>query len=325
MARHKKQTTRPAPAPATRAIGFLLLPQFSMMAFLSAVEPLRVANRFGGPLFSWRVLSTDGKPVTASNGMTMVADAPLQRLNDLAMLFVCSGFEPTHYASDALRATLRELAAYGVALGAIDTGSYLLADAGLLHGYKATMHWESISAFSETFQGTTVTDGLFEIDRDRYTCAGGTASMDLMLHLIAREHGDALAVAVSEQFLHERIRNPADDQRMSLYARLGTRNSGLLKAVGAMERHIEQPLAADELAAVAALSLRQLERLFTKHLHDTPMGYYTTLRLGRARQLLLQTDMTVLAVAMACGFGSVAHFSRAYRARFGCAPSLDKP
>ncbi len=187
-----------------------------------------------------------------------------------------------------------------------------------------TLHWESASPFSEVFPGMTVTDELFEIDRDRFTCAGGTAAMDLMLRRIAGRHGQQLAVAVSEQFIHDRIRRHSDHQRMTACARLGIHNAKLLKVMEAMERHIEEPLPAQALATLGGVSLRQLERLFAAHVHDTPVGYYLKLRLDRARQLLQQTSMSVLAVALACGFGSAARFSRAYRARFGRPPREDR-
>lgn len=311
--------------PGPEPIGFLLVPQFSMMAFLSAVEPLRVANRFGGgELFAWRIFSEDGQPVTASNGMTVMTEALTTGADTLPTLIACSGFEPARYASRGLLSWLRRLASRGAALGAIDTGCYLLAAAGLLDGYRVTLHWESASPFSEAFPGITVTGELFEIDRDRFTCAGGTAAMDMMLHMIGRRHGQDLAIAVSEQFIHDRIRGRSDHQRMTLCARLGIHNAKLLRVVEAMERHIEEPLGAEALANLGGVSLRQLERLFATHLHDTPVGYYLKLRLDRGRQFLQQTGMSVLAVALACGFGSAERFSRAYRARFGRPPREDR-
>jgi len=306
-------------------ISFLLLPDFSMIAFVSAVEPLRVANRMAGrQLFSWQVLSLDGAPVTASNGMAVVADSSYADAGQLAMVFVCASFAPERCADQHLHNWLRRMAAYGTVIGAIDTGSYLLARARLLNGYRATLHWEGVAAFSEAFPAVQVTQELFEIDRNRLTCAGGTAAMDMMLHLVAQRHGQALAVAISEQFIQNRIRPHSDHQRTDLSTRIDTYNPHVLRVVARMEANIETPLSAAALARATGISLRQLERLFAAELGATPQQYYLRIRLAHARQLLQQTDMQVIAVALACGFGSAAPFSRAYKAHFGRTPRQDR-
>lgn len=310
---------------APERISFLLIPDFSMMAFMTAVEPLRVANRMAGrQLFSWQILSLDGGPVTASNGMTVVADSSYEAVEQLPMLFICASFEPERFADRSLLTWLRRMAAYKTVLGAIDTGCYLLARARLLDGYRVTLHWESVAPFTEAFPDIHVTQELFEIDRNRLTCAGGTAAIDMMLHMIARRHNQELAVAVSEQFIQNRIRDHSDHQRMQLCTRLGVYNPHVLRVVERMERHVEQPLAAAELAHEAGISLRQLERLFAAELGDTPQSYYLKLRLSHARRLLQQTDMQVIAVAVACGFASAAPFSRAYKTQFGRTPRQDR-
>lgn len=295
-----------------------------MIAFLSAIEPLRIANRFSNNFYDWLIFSANGGAVTASNGMKVMTDNDIQAAVDIKVLFVCSGFEPLEPTVDNVADKLRELSLHGIALGAIDTGCYLLAASGLLSNYRATLHWESIAAFKETYPQVKVSYGLFEFDRDRYTCAGGTAAMDMMLHLITRTYDDKLAIKASEQLLHERIRNPADNQRMHLFLRLGVNNKKLLTAVETMERNLENPLPAPQLADICNLSLRQLERLFKQHLGTTPIGYYLQLRLERAQQMLQQTDMNIVAIAIACGFGSMAYFSRAYRKHFACSPSQDR-
>lgn len=306
-------------------ISFLLIPDFSMMAFMSAVEPLRVANRMAGrELFSWQILSLDGAPVTASNGMTVVADACFDTVDHLPMVFVCASFEPERFANRELITWLRRMAAYKAVLGAIDTGCFLLARAKLLDGYRVTLHWESVAPFTEAFPNIKVTQELFEIDRNRLTCAGGMAALDMMLHMIARRHNQDLAVAVSEQFIQDRIRDDSDHQRMQLCTRLGVYNPHVLRVVERMERNVEQPLAASTLARDAGISLRQLERVFATELGDTPQSYYLKLRLAHARQLLQHTDMQVIAVGVACGFASAAPFSRAYKAHFGRTPRQDR-
>lgn len=305
--------------------GFLLLPSFSMLAFLSAVEPLRVANRVGRhQLYAWHVYSRDGEPVTASNGMAILADAPMSNVGRLPNFLVCSSFDPERYEDRDILALLRRLDRQGTRLGAIDTGAHVLARAGLLDGYRATLHWENTAAFAERFPEVQVSEELFEADRKRISCSGGTAAIDMMLHLIAGEHGQDLAVSVSEMLLHARMRSPDDHFRMTLGQRLGVRHPRLQRIVEAMSASIEDPLDLGQLAEIGGLSRRQLERLFRANLGDTPTGYYLKLRLRRARHLLEQTDMSILEVSLACGFVSAPYFSRAYRRYFGLAPRDDR-
>jgi transcriptional regulator GlxA family with amidase domain len=310
---------------APERIGFLLVPRFSMMAFFAAVEPLRIANRVAGrELYSWHVFSLDGEPVEASNGMTLVVEAPIAAVPHFPFVIVCASFQPQHAETKALLNWLRRLARQGAVLGGLDTGTHVLARAGLLTGHRATLHWEHLPAFTEEFPEVETSAELFEIDRKRVTCAGGTAAIDLMLHMMWARYGQDLAVGVSEQLLHDRIRNPGDHQRMALGARLGVRHPKLLAIVEAMERAVEDPLDLDQLAALGGVSRRQLERLFRGHLGDTPSGYYLKLRLRRARHLLEQTEMSVLQVGTACGFASAPYFSRAYRGLFGRPPREDR-
>lgn len=305
-------------------IAFLLVPGFSAMGFISAVEPLRVANRFGGQLYRWQVLSLDGEAVLASNGMSINADAALGEGEPANILLVVAGFEPLANVAPKLLHALRRLNHEAVMLGGIDTGAMVLAEAGLLEGYRATLHWEALEVFKERYPGLQATQELFEIDRSRITCAGGTASIDLMLHLIAQSHGSELAVKVSEQFVLGRIRQRQDHQRMQIGARYGISNKKLVHAIGEMEKHIEPPLSTLELAAAIKVTRRQLERLFRMHLDATPSGFYLGLRLDKARQLLAQTDMSVTEVSLACGFELPSYFTRRYKLRFGRCPREER-
>ena len=309
---------------AAEAIGCLLVPGFSAMAFFSAVEPLRVANRLSGrPLFSWRLYSEDGEPVEASNGMRLLADARLGA-EDNPTLIICAGFEPARGESRRVLSQLRAMARAGATLGALDTGAHILARAGLLAGVKVTMHWEAAPAFREEFPDIEVVDELFEIQGRVFTCAGGAAALDLMLHMIGARHGPALASAVSEQFIHDRIRGSHDHQRMALSTRLKVTNSKVLRVVALMERHLEQPLAPAALARHVGVTARQLERLFAAALAVSPARYYLGLRLTRARHLLRQTDLPAVEIAMITGFSSGSAFSRGYREHFGLAPREDR-
>ena len=303
---------------------FLLLPGFSSMGFISAIEPLRVANRFRGELYRWHVLSCGGGAVLASNGMSVNAEGGFEALEAGATLLVVAGFDPLTHVTPALIQWLRRLDNDGVTLGGIDTGSVVLAQAGLLDGYRLTLHWEALEAFKESYPRLQVTQELFEIDRQRITCAGGTASIDLMLDLIAQAYGPELAIQVSEQFVLGRIRQRKDHQRMQVASRYGIHNKKLVQVIGEMEQHSEPPLSTAQLALGINVTRRQLERLFRLHLNDTPRNFYLGLRLEKARQLLRQTDMSVLDISIACGFESPSYYTRSYRARFTCAPRQDR-
>ena len=303
---------------------FLLMPGFSVMGFVSAVEPLRVANRFGGELYRWHVLSADGGAVIASNGMSVNADAALEPLKKGATLWVVAGFEPLKFYTPGLEHWLRRLDHDGVTLGGIDTGSFVLAEAGLLAGHRLTLHWEALDAFKESYPQLVVTQELFEIDRRRITSAGGTASIDMMLDLIGQDHGPELAIKVSEQFVLGRIRPRKDHQRMQIATRFGINNKKLVQVIGEMETHTEPPLSTLALAEGIQVTRRQLERLFRLHLNDTPSNFYLGLRLEKARQLLRQSDMSVLEISIACGFESPSYFTRSYKGRFVKCPREDR-
>ena len=304
-----------------QVIGFYLVPDFALMSFTSAVEPMRAANRLSGrKLFDWRLISKTGLAVSSSSGIEVVPHCSTETTPRLDFLFVIAGLDAQNVDDKATFAWLRRMERQGCRMGALSTGSYLLAKAGLLNGYRCTIHWENLPGFQEAFPDLEVSPELFEIDRGRITCSGGTASLDLMLSLIAVEHGRDLANRVAEQFIHERIRDNHDQQRMALRSRLGISHPRLLAVIKDMEENLEEPLARAELARRAGMSTRQLERLFRRYLARTPTRYYLELRLHKARSLLVQTSLSVLDVALACGFVSASHFSKCYREFFQKAP-----
>lgn len=307
-----------------RRFHILLLPSFSMMALASLIEPMRVANRFGGPLYEWVFLSVDGAAVQASNGLPFAADAAIRDVKSVQTLIVQASFEPLKSATPELLGWLRQQARMGAVLGALDTGAWVLAEAGLLAGKQCTMHWEAVPAFLETYDGIEISLNLFELSPRLFTCAGGTAAIDMMLALIAEDHGTDLAVRVAEQFIHNSLRVRSDSQRMSLVEQLGISNPKLVQAIQTMERNIETPLDVEEIGDKVGVTRRQLERLFRTHLNDTPSNFYMKLRLTHARRLLQQTDMSITQISVACGFSAAAHFSRAYSSRFGRSPKRDR-
>lgn len=309
----------------TMRVGFLLLPDFALMSYAAAVEPLRAANKLTGrELYSWRHVSLDGTAATASNGASIQADHRVGDQIDLDILFVCAGGNPALFADRAAYRWLRSLARAGVAIGGVSGGAYILARAGLLDGYRATIHWEHLPAFSEDFPQLLIERSLFVIDRDRLTCAGGIAAVDLMHALIERDHGHHLATAVSEWFLHTEVRSGGGPQRMALQERYGVNNPKLLAALSVIERRIEEPPSSRELALIAGTSMRQLERLFAKHLKTTVGAHSLKVRLARAKTLLRQTSKPILEISVMCGFASASHFSRCYRATYGHAPKAER-
>lgn len=271
-------------------------------------------------LYSWSIVSSDGLPVTCSNGLSFAAEHSAQTRERYDAVFICSGLNVHLVQDEPGSQWLRQLDKQGSVLGAVCTGTYLLARAELLNEHRCTIHWENLAAAREEFPQLVISPELYEIDRKRYTCAGGTAPLDMMLSEIRDVYGSDLATRVSEQFMCERIRDKNDRQRVPLTQRIGASQPKLAEAVSLMEANIEEPMTLDELSYHVGLSRRQLERLFQRYLHCVPTRYYLELRLERARQLLLQSSMPIVDIAMACGFISAPHFSKCYRDTFSLPP-----
>lgn len=303
----------------------MLTDQFSMIAFTAAIEPLRLANRVAGRLlYRWHLYGADGVSVEASNGVRVGVEQTFARAHDIDIVVVCSGVDVQSIDHRALVAALRRLTKFGAAAGAVCTGAYVLAKAGLLTGYRSTIHWENRPGMQADFPELEIGEDLFEIDRDRFTSAGGVAAADMMLSLIKRDHGGAISDAVTDQLIHHRIREASERQRMDLRTRLGVAHPKLLRVITLMEQSIDKPMTIGELARSVALSNRQLERLFWKHLGYPPNRHYLKIRLDHACQLLRQTAMPVLSVAMASGFNSASYFSQSYTEYFGHSPSAER-
>lgn len=301
--------------------GFLVLEGFSMIGYSAAIETLRLANHITGKKnYAWKTVSTKGEMVRASNGLQIQADYALEQLPEVEILFVCGGTYTGGAWTPALAKALQTIDKRGIALGAMCTGTYILAKSDLLHGVRCTIHWENIPATREEFPNITLTNDIYEIDSNRYTCAGGTTAIDLILELIACDHGRGLAASVSEEMLIERIRTPDDQQRIPLRQQIGTSQPKLTEAVKLMEANVEEPISPDELAGYVGISRRQLERLFRTYLNCTPSRYYLELRLRNARMLLLQTENSIVDISLMCGFISTPHFSKCYREMFGLPP-----
>ncbi|MGI9355927.1 MAG: GlxA family transcriptional regulator [Rhizobiaceae bacterium] len=315
-----------------RSFVFFLVPDFSMIAFATAIEALRLANRMlTHESYKWRLSSVDGQPVYASNGVRVDVDTSLADERRMlagkdrpSMVFLCSGVNVENFNDKSVQGWIREEHNRGVAVGGLCTGAVILAKAGLLSDRRCAIHWENLPGFQEAFPKADVYADLFEVDGNVYTCAGGTAALDMMLSLIAEDHDDNLINAICEQALTDRVRGPHDRQRLPLRARLGVQNARILSIIEMMEANLSEPLTLVEIARYAGLSRRQIERLFRQHMGRSPARYYLEIRLDRARHLLLQSSLPVVEVAVACGFVSASHFSKCYRELYGKSPQQER-
>lgn len=310
-----------APKP-TRWFGFLILPEFTLLAFSAALDPLRIANQLAQkPLYGWSVLSEDGSAVSSSSGIDIGVHAALADLDPSTYLFVCSGNNGTKVAPDTVVNTLRHHVRFGGKVGGICTGAATLARCGLLDGKKFTLHWENQPAFQEVFPDLPPTSHRIEHDGDLPTCGGGSAATEMMISIIAQDYGQDFAIAVSDMCLNGPDIAPRHEQRSSIAKAISSRNPRVLAVLRAMYDNIEEPLSLEELAKLAGISRRQIERQFQQLLDQAPSETYRSIRLDRARTLLVETNLSVMEVAMATGFNSIAVISKHYKQRFGETPS----
>jgi AraC family transcriptional regulator, glycine betaine-responsive activator len=307
-------------------IAFLLVPRFSMMGFAAGVEPLRAANRLSGSaLFEWQLVSAEGNPVEASNGIAVATRGSLAELGKVDMIIACAGLEaPEVERNVKLHHQLRRVARHGTVVGAISSGSFLLAEAGLLAGRRCTVHWEYLEAFRTRFPHLEVTEDLYVIDRNVFTCSGGTAALDMMVHFISQVGGGQLALAVAEQFIHPQVRTQEEQQRLDLHARYRIENPKLIQVISLMEGALDEPMELRQMAQRANISVRQVERLFRDHIGSSPKSFYLDLRLAKARTLLRRTLGSLRTIALDCGFGSPSHFCHAYKRRYGIPPTHER-
>lgn len=314
---------RPAQTDApTHSFVFLICPSFTLLAFASAVEPLRIANQLSQrPLYDWRTATTDGQPVTSSCGLTVQVDGPLAQPARDAVLVICAGNQPSAATAPAIVSAVQRHHRHGGSVGGLCTGPFALAKAGLLTDRRFTLHWENQPAFREMFPTLTPRETKFEIDDRILTTGGGAAATDLMIDIIARDQGEAFATMVLDMCLRRVAIGRDPGQRSSLSAVAQLRNPGLSAMVELMKRHIEEPLSMEELSSRVGYSRRNVERLFRKALGQAPARFYLDMRLDHARNLLSGTDMSLSEISAACGFATRSHFSKAFTARFGAAPS----
>ena len=308
-----------------RRFVFVLMENFTLLSFSSALDALRIANRMSGKtLYEWTFIGENEEFVSCSAGTQFKLDNSLIELHRDDTVLLCGGTSIQEATTKKLIGWLRREARRGLTIGGLCTAAYPMAKAGLLDEKKATIHWENQDSFAEEFLEVELTKTVFVCDGNRYTTAGGTSSIDLLLKIIADEHGEELANAVADQMIYSSIRTDQDTQRLSVPTRIGVRHPKLSKVIQMMEINIEEPISPSILAKDVGMSTRQLERLFRRYLDRSPKRYYMELRLQKARNLLMQTDMSVINVALACGFASPSHFSKCYRAHYDTTPYRER-
>ena len=325
MSQPRPATRIPPKLDKPRRFVFVLLENFTLLSFASAVECLRIANRMiGREAYVWRVIGEDGTRCACSAGPEFALDGGLDELERDDTVMICGGIDVQAATTKKLLNWLRREARKGLIVGGLCTAAHTLAKAGLLDGRRATIHWENQDGFAEDFEEVVLTKSVFVADGNRLTTAGGTSSLDLMLKLIAEDHGEGVANAVADQLIYSSIRTDQDTQRLSVPTRIGVRHPKLSEVIQQMENNIEEPISPSILARDVGMSTRQLERLFRRYLNRSPKRYYMELRLQKARNLLMQTDMSVINVALACGFASPSHFSKCYRAHYETTPYRER-
>ena len=307
-------------------IEFVLVPGFSLLALSCAVDALRAANLvLGRTAYAWRLTADLGDPpagdsVPSSSRIRLPA-APLADAGPAPDLVAVVGGERSHaYDSAALAGSLARAAGRGAHIGSISDGAFPVAAAGQFDGYRSTIHWKCLDAYRERFPDLDIRTSIFEIDRDRFSCAGGTTSLDLMLTFVMEAHGAGTAALVAENYVHDRIREAAQEQHVTAAIRMAGRNRHVADAVLLMERHLEDPLSVDRIAGTVGISARQLTRLCRSRLGQTPGRFYLDLRVDRAASLLRQTSMSVSDIAVGCGFQSASHLGRHLKRRHGATP-----
>ena len=310
----------------THRIGFVLLPGFHMLELAGAVDALGAANGvLAAPHYELQLLSVDGQSVACHEGVRVEVDRALGEADASLALFVVASRMPRRGLPDvaAVSAALRHAAGLGSTLVGIGSGAGWLAAAGLLEGYRCAIRWEHVAELAADSPGTIVSEHLHECDRQRLTCAGGSASIDLTITWLGQRHGGRVAQRLTSQLGLERLR-PGDERQRHVRTDSLSASSKLGDALALMQANLGEPLSTDDVANLVGVSRRQLERLFKQHLDELPARWYLQLRLERARGLLQQSSQSILQIGLACGFASGPHFSRAYRAHFGHTPREER-
>lgn len=311
---------------APRKIGLLLMPQYSSLGLGLIIEPMVIANWLSKhKLFEWTLLSTTGQAVPATNGMVTPTEALPADPGQFSTVFVIASFETQRHAKNAkLKNWLKRESLYGTQLGGIETGTEVLAAAQLLNNQTAAVHWDNLEGFQESYTAVKASRQLYTMGPRLITCAGGTAIIDMMFEWISQQAGADLATEIAQHLLYARPRGTHEVQLMPSELDTAPMNAQIRQVIRLMHESLANPMPSEALAEAVNLSKRQLERKFKQFTATSPVKYYISLRIAMAHKLLQQTELSVSQVAAATGFDSFEHFSRVYKAKFGCPPSVDR-
>jgi transcriptional regulator GlxA family with amidase domain len=297
-----------------RRVAVLLFPGFPMMAFSAVVEPLRAANALGAePQYIWSTVGLDGRPLTASNGITFRPDFSVGDDPAVDYIVVCSGGNADQLTAKPPIKWIRKNLRRGAHLGSVADGAFYLARHGLLDGYACTLHWRSQPAFAEAFPQIDLKRSVYVIDRTRFTSAGGVGAFDMMLEIIQKHHGETMTQKVAEWFVHDRIRANTDREKLQLRLRTGIRNDLVLAAVARMEERMERGETIARIAKRLGVSVWRLDRAFRADLKLSPGDYFRQMRMERASDLLIHSTLPVHEIGLACGYTDYSAFVRAFR------------
>lgn len=305
----------------TARICCVLLPRFNMLNLSGLLEPTRIANYLSqSPLYQASYHSADGTVIVSSTGLSVDCTPIPERLDRRDLIVVLGSWGSEHYRNPALFSWLRKRARDGIRICSVDIGAYVLANAGLLAGKQATLHWSCLPGFQEQYPNIETVEQLFTIDGNILTCSGGTAVIDLMLHLVQEAHGEALAGEVSDQMMHHPVRPQDNRQRVTLGRSTDMLPRTIRATADLIENHISEPLSVPEIARRVGLSQRQLVREFSKVMGCSVVQFALLVRLQHARTLLVTTKMSVRDISAASGFNSLSHFAFAFKKCFGKRP-----
>lgn len=299
----------------------LVLGGFSLMSLSSTIEPMRAANRVSGcELYRWRLVSVSGEPPVSSSNLSLPVNGRFEAQTDCDALIIVAAFEPERDGKPALSVLRQMERSSRVAFGGVETGSWVLAAAGLLDGYRATTHWEVIEDFAHRFPEVEVVRDRYVVDQMRFTTGGALPTLDLMLELVRAQHGTKLALDVSSVFIHDEPRQGTDPQHMVSLGHLSRLEPRLETIIRHMETRLDEVQTIKLLADQVGIDPRTLHNLFQRHIRTSPGAYLQDLRMAAARRKLMLTEMSITEIAVSTGFNSASAFARAFRNRFGLSP-----
>ncbi len=299
---------------------FVLIPSFSLVAFSCATDALRAANEFiGSKAYSWNAVSA-GENITKSSSGFAIAAPDISEAGEPDVIVICGGDRSHEYRNQALTNWLQAKSHQNCAIGSISDGAFVLADIGLFSKVPSTIHWRCFDAYRERFPELDIRPSIMEISDNRFSCAGGTASLDLMLHFISADHGAETASRVADNYFLDIIRDTSKEQHLTNAYRVAGKNEHLAQALLLMENNLEAPLSIAGLSVAVGVSKRQLDRIFKRYVGSSPQAHYRELRLARASGLLIQTGMGITEIALACGFQSASHLGKFFKQRFAVTP-----